>query len=157
MTAALYRRYRPETFGQMMSTQLFADLVVPYFTQFVEALRPHGPLNYLHMCGRITHLLDLLPDTGADCLEPLDEVGGTPVAEVARRLGDRMALMGGVNTVHLARGTVEQVREDATRCIREAGANGRFLLAACDMLPTETDPAKVRAMVEIAKTVGRYD
>ena len=149
--------YVGATFGGLMSPAQFAELYLPYLKRFIAALRPYGPLLYLHMCGRITHLLDLVATTGADCLEPLDEVGHTPVREVKERLGDRMALMGGVNTILLSRGTVEQVWQDCARCIREAGADGRYILAACDMLPTETDPEKVKVMLECAKQVGRYD
>jgi len=148
--------YVGETFGQFMSPEQFERLCVPYIRKFVEAVRPHGPLIYLHMCGRITHLLDLIVQTGVDCLEPLDEVGGTPVAEVKRRVGQRVALMGGVNTVLLSRGTLAEVEADCARCLREAKQGGGYILAACDMLPTETAPEKVRAMVRAADTLGRY-
>lgn len=148
--------YIGETFGQFMSPDRFADLCVPYFRRFVEEVRPHGPLIYLHMCGRITHLLDLVLETGADGLEPLDIVAGTDAKEVRERIGDRMALMGGVNTVLLSRGSLEEVRHDCERCIRDAGQDGGYLLAACDMLPTETAPEKVKTMVECASTSGRY-
>ena len=143
--------YVGETFGQFMSPQQFGELCLPYFQRFVEALRPHGPLIYLHMCGRITHLLDLILESGADGLEPLDTVAGTSPAAVRRHVGGRMALMGGVDTVMLSRGSVDQVRAESARCIREAGEDGGYLLAACDMLPTETDPDKVRAMLDVAR------
>ncbi len=149
--------YVGETFGGFMSPQQFSRLCLPYVRRFVEAVRPHGPLIYLHMCGRITHLLDLIVETGVDCLEPLDEVGGTPVAEAKRRVGDRIALMGGVNTVLLSRGTLKEVEDDCARCIREAKDRGGYILAACDMLPTEASAEKVRAMVRCAETLGRYD
>lgn len=148
--------YIGETFGGFMSPGQFTELCLPYFQRFVEQVRPYGPLIYLHMCGRVTHLLDVIAETGMDCLEPLDIVGGTSAAEVKRRIGDRMALMGGVNTVLLSRGSMEEVRNDCARCLREAGAGGGYLLAACDMLPTETAPEKVRAMIECAETLGRY-
>jgi uroporphyrinogen-III decarboxylase len=51
---------------------------------------------------------------------------------------------------------VEEVRQECRRCIREAGKNGGYILAACDMLPTETEPEKVRAMIEIACREGKY-
>ncbi len=149
--------YIGETFGQFMSPDQFKELCLPYFQQFVQTLRPYGPLIYLHMCGQVTHLLDLMAETGVDCVEPMDEVGGTSVAQTKQRIGDQVALMGGVNTVVLARGTLEEVREDCIRCIREAGADGGYILAAGDMLPTETDPEKVKLMLECAKEVGRYD
>ncbi len=148
--------YIGETFGQFMSPEQFRRFCLPNYQKLVEELRPHGILIYFHMCGRATHLLELLVETGVDCVEPLDEVGGTPVAEVYRRIGGRVALMGGVNTTLLARGTVDQVREDCARCIREAGRNGGYILAAGDMLPSETSPEKVRAMVECVKNIGSY-
>ena len=149
--------YVGETFGQFLSPAKFAELCVPYFRRFVEAVRPHGPLIYMHMCGQVMHLLDLVVETGADCFEPLDVVAGMRMAEVKERIGGRMALMGGVNTVSLSRGSLQQVKDDCTRCIREAGEGGGYILAACDMLPTETSGEKVRAMVECADTSGRYD
>ncbi len=149
--------YIGQTFGQFMSPDQFKELFLPYFQQFVQTLRPYGPLIYLHMCGQVTHLLDLMVETGVDCVEPMDEVGGTSVAQTKQRIGDQVALMGGVNTVVLAHGTLEEVREDCIRCIGEAGADGGYILAAGDMLPTETDPEKVKVMLECAKEVGRYD
>ena len=148
--------YIGETFGQFMSQEQFADLCVPYFRRFVEAVKPHGPVIYLHMCGRIDHLLDLIPETGVDALEPLDVVAGTKPELVRSRLGGGIGLMGGVSTLVLSAGSVEAVREECLSCIRRAGADGGYVLAACDMLPTETSPEKVRAMVEMAASVGQY-
>ena len=148
--------YIGETFGQFLSADNFRDLCVPYFQQFVSSVRPLGKPIYLHMCGRVTHLLDEVAKTGVDCFEPLDEVGGTRVADVKARLGGRMALMGGVRTDLLAHGSLEEVENECRRCIRQAAADGGYILAAGDMLPTETEPEKVRAMVRIAETEGRY-
>ncbi len=109
------------------------------------------------MCGQVIHLLDLIVETGVDCVEPLDEVAGTRVDEVKKRIGDSVALMGGVNTVLLSRGSLAEVKDDCSRCIREAAEGGGYILAACDMLPTETSSEKVRTMVDCANTLGRYD
>lgn len=146
-----------ETFGQFMKREQFVDLCLPYFQRFVETLRPYGKLIYLHMCGNVSHLFELMAETGVDCVEPLDPLGGVVIADVKRRIGDKVALMGGVDNRLLAMGTLEQVKEDCARCIREGAPGGGYLLACGDMLPTETAPEKVRAMVEMAATVGQYD
>lgn len=148
--------YLGETFGGFMSPEQFAELCVPYFQKFVAALKPYNLPIYLHMCGRATHLLDLVVETGVDCFEPLDVVGGTPVEEVKRRIGKQVALMGGVNTVHLSRGTQAEVRADCSACLAQAAPGGGYILAACDMLPTETEPEKVRIMLETAQSLGKY-
>ena len=64
--------------------------------------------------------------------------------------------VGGVHTVKLARGTLKEVEEDCARCIRDGAPGGGYILACGDMLPTETDPAKVHAMMDAAKMAGRY-
>jgi uroporphyrinogen-III decarboxylase len=148
--------YIGETFGQFLSEDNFRDLCLPYFQEFVNALRSSGALIYLHMCGRITHLLGAIAETGVHCVEPLDELGGTRVAEVKQALGPHMALMGGVRTDLLARGSLDEVEADVRRCLAEAAGGGGFILAAGDMLPTETTPEKVHAMVRLAETAGRY-
>ncbi len=142
--------YVGETFGQFMSAEQFTDLCLPYFQEFCEMVSPHGPVIYLHMCGGVNHLLDLIPETGVDAFEPLDVVGGTSIPLVAAKLQGKVALMVGVSTLTLSRGTVDEVREECWRCIREIGRNGGYVLAACDMLPTETHPKKIEAMVETA-------
>ena len=148
--------YMGDTFGQFLSADNFRDLCLPYFQQFISSVRPFGKPIYLHMCGQVTHLLDEIAKTGVDCIEPLDEVGGTRVAAVKARLGEKMALMGGIRTDVLAHGSLEDVECECRRCIREAAAGGGYILAACDMLPTETEPEKVRAMIRISETEGRY-
>ena len=148
--------YIGETFGQFLSPDNFRDLCVPYFQQFVSCVRPLGKPIYLHMCGQVMHLLDEVAKTGVDCFEPLDELGGTRVADVKDRLGGRMALMGGIRTNVLAHGSLEEVEHECRCCIRQAAADGGYILATGDMLPTETGPEKVRAMVRIAETEGRY-
>jgi len=146
-----------ETFGQFLSPAQFERFCLPYYQQFCEVMHRYDMVIFLHMCGRITHLLDLIAETGVDVIEPLDEVGGTTVREIKDKLGDKLAMFGGVNTVLLAQGTLAEVIHDSKRCIAEAGQDGGYMLGACDMLPTETSPEKVKAMIECACTFGRYD
>ena len=55
------------------------------------------------------------------------------MADAKRRIGDRVALMGGVNTLTLANGTPDQVRAEAIQKCREGGPQG-YILAAGDMV-----------------------
>lgn len=139
-----------ETFGGVIGPRLFEEFCLPYMRRFVEALRPRGVLVYVHTCGNATRLLETLADTGAHCIEPLDPLGGVSVADAKRRIGKRVALMGGVHTVKLAQGTLREVEADCQRCLREGAPGGGYILACGDMLPTETAQDKVHAMVQAA-------
>lgn len=145
-----------DVYGGVASPRHFAEFCVPYFQRFVNAVRGKGPLIYMHVCGKSTRILELMADSGVHCIEPLDPLGGVRVCDAKRRVGRRVALMGGLDTRLLARGTLEEVRADGRRCLREGMPGGGYLLACGDMLPTETEPEKVRMLLEMARTEGAY-
>ena len=143
--------YIGDTFGGLIGPDLFKEFCVPAFKRFAKTLKQYNILIYMHICGDSTKLFELMADTGVDCIEPLDPLGGVVVADAKKRVGHRVALMGGVSTVILAHGTLDEVIEDCKRCIREGAPGGGYILAAGDMLPTETSKEKVEAMISAAK------
>lgn len=144
--------YLGEVFGGLIGPRLFKEFCVPAIKRFVRELKTESSiLTYLHICGNSTQLFEMMADTGVDCIEPLDPLGGVVVADAKKRIGKQVALMGGVNTVKLAHGTLEEVKEDIQRCLREGAPDGGYILACGDMLPTETSKEKVEAMVSAAK------
>ncbi|MHB1318984.1 MAG: uroporphyrinogen decarboxylase family protein [Anaerolineae bacterium] len=122
----------------------------------MRALKPYGVLIYLHVCGNSVPILELMADTGVDCIEPLDPLGGVDVADAKRRVGHRVALMGGVNTLTLLGGTPDEVTAEARECIRKGAQGGGYILGAGDMVPRHARPENVDAMIAAAKTYGTY-
>lgn len=140
-----------DTFGGVISPDLFREFCLPYVQRFVEAMKGHGPLIYLHVCGDSRRILEMMAETGVDCIEPLDPLGGVEVKDAKERVGNRVALMGGVHTVKLANADLQEVIDDCRRCIDEGAQGGGYILAAGDMLPTETSSEKVHAMISAAQ------
>jgi len=103
----------------------------------------------VHVCGNSEPILEMLADTGADAVEPLDPLGGVSVGDAKRRIGHRAALMGGVNTLTLANGSPDDVRAEAIRTCREGGPHG-YVLAAGDMVPPQTSLANLQALVDVS-------
>jgi len=82
----------------------------------------------------------------------------TASARTYRRIADLAAEHGIVLNLempHLYQRT-DSLEQECRRCIREAAAGGGYILAAGDMLPTETSPEKIHAMVDMASRLGRY-
>ena len=144
-----------DTFAGVIGPARFTEFCLPYFRRFVETmdaeLGDRRPIIYLHICGNSTEIFELMADTGVDCIETLDPLGGVRVSDAKERVGTRVALMGGVNTLTLAHGSLDETRTDVDRCLREGAPEGGYILAAGDMLPTETAPEKVRAMLDQAE------
>lgn len=139
-----------DTFGGVIAPGQFQEFSLDYMTRFIREMHDSDVLFYMHVCGHSSHLFERMADTGIDCIEPLDNVAGVQVYDAKERVGRRVALMGGVNTVKLARGTLDEVIDDGRRCLTEGAPGGGYLLACSDMLPTETSPEKVRALTRLA-------
>lgn len=138
----------PLASSSVISPRHFEQLCLPRFRLFCSELHQHDSLIYLHICGNSRPILEMMADTGVDCIEPLD---GVDVADAKQRVGVRVALMGGVNTLALLNASPDQVYQEATACCRAGGSNGGYVLAAGDMVPDRTPQANVHALVQAAK------
>ncbi len=140
----------PSSSSGLISPQHFERFCLPAFRTFCDYFSNRDVLIYIHVCGNSDPILEMLADSGADTVEPLDPLGGVSVADAKRRIGNRVSLMGGLNTLTLAGGTPEEVREEAIRKCREGGPHG-YVLAAGDMVPPTTSLENLQAMVQVAK------
>jgi len=142
--------------ASLISPRMFERFCLPLYQKVTAAIKPTGVLTYLHICGNSTPILEMMADSGVDCIEPLDPLGGVDVGDAKRRVGKRVALMGGVNTLTLLDGTPEQVMAEARECIRKGAEGGGYILGAGDMVPRFSPFANVRALARAAVEYGTY-
>ena len=140
----------PSASGSLIGPWHFEQFCLPGYQKFCRHFKDAGILIYIHVCGNSRPILEMLADTGADVIEPLDPLSGVEVADAKARVGDRVALMGGVNTLTLCRGTADDVRAEAIAKCREGGPTG-YILAAGDMVPPDTPLENLQAMVDVAR------
>lgn len=140
----------PAASASLISPQHFEQFCLPAYQKFCRHFKESDILIYIHVCGNSNPILEMLADTGAHTVEPLDPLGGVCVADAKSRIGGRVALMGGVNTLTLSDGTTEQVKAESIEKCREGGPHG-YVLAAGDMVPPTTSLENLHAMVQVAK------
>ena len=140
----------PAASASLISPRHFEEFCLPAYQMFCRHFKNRDVLIYIHVCGNSAPLLEMLADTGAHVVEPLDPLGGVSVADAKRRIGQRVALMGGVNTLTLANGTADEVRAEAIQKCREGGPHG-YILAAGDMAPPLTPRVNLQALVDVAR------
>lgn len=141
----------------IISPSQYRDFCLPYHKKATEAFHRKGVPVYLHICGNSMPILEYMVETGVDGIEPLDPLGGVDIAEAKRRVGNKVCLKGGVNTLTLLRGTPEDVMREVKYCIESAGKGGGYILGSGDDIPTDAPVENVKAMVEGAKIWGRYE
>ena len=139
----------PAASSSLISPKHFERFCLPAYQRFCKHFEHDDVLIYIHVCGNSNPILEMLADTGALVVEPLDPLGGVSVADARKRIGGKVAIMGGLNTVTLAMGTAEEVRAETIEKCREGGPLG-YILAAGDMVPPATPIENLQAMVDVA-------
>jgi uroporphyrinogen-III decarboxylase len=134
--------------NDLISPRHFEQFCLPAEQKFIQHFRGKH-LTYICIPGKSHLMLEMLADSGADMIEPLDPLGGVSVADAKRRVGHRSALMGGVDTLTLAHGTPEEVQTECIQKCREGGPFG-YVLGVGDMVPGDTPLENLQAMVDVA-------
>ncbi len=107
--------------------------------------------------GRIRRYMPALVDTGIDFIETFEpNQGDLSLAEAKKLYGDRVCLMGNFDCLVLARGTVEEAKAEARRCLREGMEGGGYVMATADEVPADAQWDNLRAMSEVCLEEGVY-
>jgi len=143
----------------VISPQHWREYVYPRIKEVCDTLHAYDPevRIYCHICGNSLPVAEDLVETGLDCIGPLDPLGGFTPAQMRERVGNAVALLGGVNTVSFARNSVEQVKEEARQCIAQAGKTGGYVLSSGCVVPRDAKKENVTVLREAAETYGVYE
>lgn len=141
----------------LMSPKHFRELFYPGLKRVMQGFKELDLFVIKHTDGNIWPILDMIVDSGIDCLDPIDPMGGMDLGEVKAKYGDRIALKGNVDCAHLMTfGTPEEVVE-ATKAALEAGMpGGGFILSSSNSIHSTVKPENYAAMVQTAMEYGRY-
>jgi hypothetical protein len=126
--------------GAASSTVLSPDLhrtfCLPYDRQLHDALHDLGFLVTYHTCGGTRGIEHLIVENGADASETLapPSIGGNQEPwEVKEKIGNRIALIGGMDQHSvLTEGTEEGIRAQVETLFRRVGYEGGYILSCAD-------------------------
>jgi len=140
--------------GPFLSPRLCDELVFPYHERIVRGIKEAypGALVMLHSDGNLNAVMDRIVACGYDAIQSIQPSAGMDIAEIKRRYGRRLCLMGNLDlALVLARGTPDEVRA-ATRALLETAAPGSgFILSTCNALTRDIPAANALAMYEEAE------
>jgi len=135
-----------------MSRRHFMEFALPELQRITKTFS--NALIIYHNEGDVNHLLDLIPEIGADIFH-----FGSPinVSEAKRRIGDRICLMGNIASIEvMLKGNRETVEEACRNAILEGAPGGGFILSISGGLLPYTPPENIDVMIDSAEKYGRY-
>ncbi len=141
-----------ESSASLVSARVFREFILPCDQEVISALHSEGVHAFLHVCGNSRHLLDLMAESRADCLE-IDAL--VDLTEAFDRLGSRCVIRGNVDTMLLLNGPPERIRQAGGLCLAKAGqSKGRLILSPGCGVPKFTPADHVRALVEASQSAA---
>lgn len=143
--------------GPMMSPALFERFCLPRLRRMIDAIHEEGALCIKHTDGNIHALLEMILSAGPDGLNPLEPTAGMDLADLKRRIGPRVCLVGNIDCHELLpQGTPEQVRHAVREAIRDAGAGGGYIVSSSNSIHSGCRPENLVEMVRAVHELGGY-
>ncbi len=132
----------------LISKKSYQEFAHPYLKRICDAF-PKDWVKLYHNDAEVNACLDFLPDTGFTVLNWGKQRN---IADVKKRVGGRMCLMGNVNPLEIGvRGTPEQVKQATLQVLEGSGGEGIILSVgggASPGMPRENILAMVEALAE---------
>ena len=142
--------------GPQTSPRVLDEFFGPSLRRVADEAHRRGLKIIIHSCGNIYQLLDLFVDWGFDGVHSLEPTAGIDLAEVKRRVGDRMCVFGNLDISHvLSHGTRQEVEQAVKHALKVAGQDGGFIMA----MTNSHNAVKVentRWMIEFTHRYGTY-
>ncbi len=140
----------------LISPETWREYVFPRFRDIVRAAKAIDPkaLVYCHICGDTRPIALDLAGAGIDCIGPLDPLGASTPEAIRAIVGDRVALMGGVDTMSFLRGNPTDVAREARACILAGGRKGGFTLGSGCAVPRAASRANILAARDVARATS---
>ncbi len=120
--------------GTFIAPARFRELVTPYLAEQVRRVQDRGALPFVHTDGNIMSVLDDYLSLGAACFQSVDPMAGMDIAEMKRRCGTQMALMGNVQCSLLQDGPREAIRRSARYCLENAAPGGGYIFGTSNTI-----------------------
>jgi uroporphyrinogen decarboxylase len=120
--------------GPFISPKMFEEFVTPYLTRIVCKMHEFGTKVILHSDGDLRLILDQLVSTGIDGYQSIDPQGHMDIAKVKEKYGDKLILMGNVQSSLLQDVDEGLIRKSVNYCMTHGKPNGHYIFSTSNCI-----------------------
>jgi len=142
--------------GPFLSPAQFAEFITPYLARLTRGYREMGYYVIKHTDGNIMPILDQLVQTGPHALHSLDPQGGVDIAEVKRRCGSQVCLIGNVSCGMMDTGADHEVIDSARYALRHGMPGGGYIFSTSNCIYTGMKLSRYELMLDVWRKEGIY-
>jgi len=141
--------------GPFLSPSLFERLIQPGHRRLCAPFLKKGLPRLLHTDGNIEPLMPQILDAGFVGIQPL-QTGVMDIKRIKEQYGDRVTLMGGIDTRVLSSGSPAEIEREVTTKIALAGRGGRYIATSDGPVPPSVSLENYRLFRRLLNEYGRY-
>jgi uroporphyrinogen decarboxylase len=143
--------------GPLVSPKRFHSLFFPGLCRVMSGFKTLDLPVIKHTDGNLWKIIDMIVDSGIDCLDPIDPQAGMSLAEVKAKYGHRIALKGNVDCAQLMTfGQPEEVVAATKKAIRVGGPGGGFILSSSNSIHSTVKPENYKALLDTWEKYRSY-
>ena len=144
----------------LQTPDIFRELILPVLKEVTRAAKKIGIPTHIHSCGPEKEIVRMaVEETDLTIIDPLEisPMGNCDLAELKKEYGGKIILKGNLHTTDvMLYGSVQEVIDASKKAIDDAADGGGFILSTGDQCGRDTPDENIRAMVETARTYGKY-
>jgi uroporphyrinogen decarboxylase len=143
--------------GPVISPAMFEDMFGGPLKRVMSAYKELGLLVIKHTDGNIMPIIDIIINSGIDCLDPIDPVAGMSLEHIKKTYGSRICIKGNLdcaNTLTLKSG--KETAEETVNCIQTAGPGGGYIFSSSNSIHSSVKPDNYLAMLDTWKKYRDY-
>jgi uroporphyrinogen decarboxylase len=141
----------------LIAPEHFRAIFKPALGAIISHVKSLGLPVLLHSCGHIYEYIDDLIALGIDALHPLQRTAGMDIARVKAQYGDRVCLVGNIDSSRtLPYGTPADVEAEVREAIAVAVPGNGYILASDHSLHDGIPVENIRTMIAAGRKYGVY-
>lgn len=144
--------------GPFLPPAVMKQVVYPLYRQLIADIKRHRPVPvFMHSDGHLLPVMDEIVACGFEGLHSLQPSAGMDIAEIKRRYGKDLTLIGNIDLDYVMTMAPPSHVEEVVRATIDAAApGGGYILSTCNTLIDAVPTANALAMYEAGHRFGRY-
>jgi len=142
--------------GPFLPPAMFSEFITPYLKELIAGYRQMNFYTIKHTDGNIMPIIEDLLSCRPHALHSLDPQGGVDIAEVKRKYGDRVCLIGNVNCGLMDTGTDEEVIASASYALKHGMPGGGYIFSTSNCIYTGMRLSRYELILDVWRREGNY-
>jgi uroporphyrinogen decarboxylase len=139
-----------------MSPDMYRELIQPAHKKTCDWAHGLGLPVVMHSCGQVRSLLPGMIEAGIDCLQAMEVKAGMDVLEIFKTYGDKISLMGGLDTRFVANNDIPGIKAELELKIPVLKKGNGFIFHSDHSIPESTEYDTYKYFLDYGRKLGTY-